>query len=250
MTAREAAKALAERMSRPLHPYQPDEESLSSEREYWKRVQALDKERSRPYSAEELEAMALRNLEVLTNGLKPEQISERFRYLVHQFSLYFAGDGRFGGSLDAGIILEGSVGTGKTTLFRAFNFSAPAAGTNPILSDKNAVLFRWGNCNEVAMGFCDEEEGGVRSLNAYKKGNWLFDDLGTETVGSHYGTKADVMGELVLSRYRKPCRTFFTTNLPYEGIQREYGARVASRLAEMCNWIKMGENTDHRGTRR
>ena len=73
MTAREAAKALAERMSRPLHPYQPDEESLSSEREYWKRVQALDKERSRPYSAEELEAMALRAQEQRQKELRRKQ---------------------------------------------------------------------------------------------------------------------------------------------------------------------------------
>jgi len=49
------------------------------------------------------------------------------------------------------------------------------------------------------------------------------------------------MAEIILSRYdlfiRHKMLTHFTTNLSADEIEKLYGARVRSRLREMCNLI-------------
>ena len=100
------------------------------------------------------------------------------------------------------------------------------------------------------MEYTDKDKGGFAALKKYFGMPYrvpsLFDDLGAENIGSHYGTKADVMGEIIQSRYEVGARTFFTTNLNFDELRKTYDERVASRLAEMCNWVNMGINEDYR----
>ena len=77
----------------------------------------------------------------------------------------------------------------------------------------------------------------------------LFDDFGSESPVVHFGNKIDVMGEVIQDRYDHfigtGMKTYLTSNLSEEEITDEYGARVSSRLREMCNFITL-EGYDRR----
>lgn len=207
-----------------------------------------DEEYHRKWSAAELKERAMRRFAFLMGDKKP---SERYEYLIDCFASYFA---RENGPLKPakGIILSGCTGCGKTTLFKLFNFNFYWKCDQPAgqLSDHNTIIFSWNSCRGIAMEYTDKERGGIACLKKYFGVPYrvpsLFDDLGAENIGSHYGNKADVMGEIIQSRYEAGARTFFTTNLTYQEIQDTYGVRVASRLAEMCNWVDMKINEDYR----
>lgn len=159
--------------------------------------------------------------------------------LIGFLSRYFAGEeGKQ--NLRKGIIISGCTGCGKTTLFRLFHF----AGTRA--TEENVRLFAWRSCRDIAIEYADPVNGGVQSLKRHFAGAALFDDLGAENISSHYGNRADVMGEIIQSRYDRKALTFFTTNLTFSQIRDTYGERVASRLSEMCSWLDMKITEDYR----
>ena len=234
MTAREAAQALAERKSLRQRSYRQTVENPLSEK-YLAELRRADEESRRRWTAAEVERYAIGRFEKLT-GRKPEG---RYLELVGLLARYFAGeDGRL--KPNKGIILSGCTGCGKTTLFKLFYF----AGTRA--TEDNVRLFSWRSCRDIAIEYADPVNGGVQSLKRHFAGSALFDDLGAENISSHYGNRADVMGEIIQSRYDRKALTFFTTNLTYAQIRREYKERVASRLAEMCYWVDIGINEDYR----
>lgn len=246
MTAREAAQALADRRSRPLPSCRETEVSQSCKQAraaYWEKVNELDRHSTRKWTAEELRARALTRLQ----SRVPGEISERYRELVDAFSAYFAGQpGRL--PLNKGIYLHGTVGCGKTTLFRIFNFGSIWQCDKPCipLTGENTLLFRSVSCNSIARDYADKDNGGVQVLKRYFAGNYLFDDLGTENVAKYYGTPMDVMGEIIQERYDRNGITFITSNYDLDGIRKAYGERISSRLAEMCSFIDMKINEDYR----
>ncbi len=71
-----------------------------------------------------------------------------------------------------------------------------------------------------------------------------FDDIGVENVASNYGSKISVMTELILSIYNRDQHlqnfntTHFTSNCDMEGVDKLYGPRATSRIAEMANIIE------------
>lgn len=211
-----------------------------------------EEEYNRKWTSEELKERAMRRFAFLMVDKQPDdkqpQPNARYAQLIDAFAKYFAGEN---GPLNVrkGIILSGCTGCGKTTLFKLFNFNFYWKCDQPAgpLSGENTLLFAWNSCRGIAMEYTDKQRGGIAALKNYFNGVSLFDDLGAENIGSHYGTKADVMGEIIQSRYEnKRVLTFLTTNLTYEQIQQTYGERVASRLAEMCNWVDMEINEDYR----
>lgn len=203
---------------------------------YCAELRRSEQESGRRWSAEEVERYALSRFEVLTGNRKP---GERYGKLIHALALYFAGeDGRL--KPNKGIILSGCTGCGKTTLFKLFYFA------NTRATEENVRLFSWASCRQIAIDYVDPVNGGLQSLKKYFNGSALFDDFGAENLASHYGNRADVMGEIIQSRYERKALTFLTTNLSYEQIRDAYGERVSSRLAEMCSWLDTDINEDYR----
>ena len=202
---------------------------------YFAELRRADEESRRRWTAAEVERYALARFVKLT-GRKPEG---RYLELVGLLARYFGGeDGKL--NIRKGIIISGCTGCGKTTLFRIFHF----AGTRA--TEDNVRLFACRSCRDIAIEYADPANGGVQSLKRHFTGAALFDDLGAENISSHYGNRADVMGEIIQSRYDRKALTFFTTNLNFDELRQTYGERVASRLAEMCNWVDMGIDEDYR----
>lgn len=242
MTGREYAQALAERRTRPRVSCRQDEASASSDREveYCKLVRELSREEERKWTSAELMARALARVESFAR----RPVAPRYREVMESFAKYFAGEaGVF--PLDKGIILHGSVGCGKTTLFKAFNFGTMFQCDRPkrALNGHNTLLFGAAKCTDVADVYA---EGGALALRRYYGGNMLFDDLGVEALGVNFGQRENVMARVIQERYDRNGITFLTTNLTFKGIQDAYGERVASRLAEMCSWLDMGIDEDYR----
>lgn len=126
------------------------------------------------------------------------------------------------------ILLSGPVGCGKTTLLKLVQFIVPHQRPFEIIP-----------CRNIVFGFNNL---GFKIIEDYEKGgNYCFDDLGLEPLGSHYGRDFDVMGEILISRYElfltSKFKTHATTNLMSEELEERYGERVRSRMRKMFNLI-------------
>ena len=82
-------------------------------------------------------------------------------------------------------------------------------------------------------------------IRYFSKGNFLFDDLGSEIAGNNiyqYG-KEDVFVRILLNRYRNfeklGTKTHITTNLGLKQIEERYGKQLADRFIEMFNLLKL-----------
>ena len=151
-------------------------------------------------------------------------------------------------SLQKGLMVFGSYGTGKTSSFRIIqNLSRyyqvrelwfPAISTQEVVSKFNLES----NKEDV--------------IQYYSKGVFLFDDLGAEMAGNNiyqYG-KEEVFVRILLNRYRnfenQGTKTHITTNLDLGQIENRYGKQLADRFIRMFNRIEIGRTEQKEMTRR
>jgi len=153
---------------------------------------------------------------------------------------YFARDKRFfnspalfnkeNASFDKGLLIAGNPGGGKTFVFRCLN----KLGDLIDLADNR---FQMVYSQEVINSF---NVNGHKDIQNFSKGRKYFDDIGAESVGSHFG-KEEIFRTILEARHRSfiesGTKTFFTTNLALKDIESRYGKRVESRLHEMFNLI-------------
>jgi DNA replication protein DnaC len=185
-----------------------------------------------------------------------ERITEEGKKTVSNFSIkplqeeyyinlyiYFSGSDKSKYDLNKGIMILGDVGTGKTLsmqimqrLFRNFGIvntryiirdflNEQRSGTIIDLYGRESFKRRIGN-----------------SLDRNKPINWCFDDLGLENVeAKNYGNNIAVMEEILLDRYEMYCaygmKTYGTTNLNVDMIEKSYGKRVRDRFRQMMNMV-------------
>lgn len=125
-----------------------------------------------------------------------------------------------------GLILMGSVGTGKTTALRIL-----------------AAAFDWHitSWGEIARRF---GAGGIQWLDqwldTWDQQHVVLDDLGSEGATSHYGSPVPV-SEIIDHRYNRwdlfGWRTYFSTNLVRDELLARYGERTVDRIAQMCQTV-------------
>ncbi|MBK8516618.1 MAG: ATPase [Saprospiraceae bacterium] len=142
--------------------------------------------------------------------------------------------------LKKGIFIVGGVGVGKTVFMQIIRQLLP-------LRDRYVVK----PCQQISLEYIDQ---GTNVLMRYGRNYvdhvdintinraYCFDDLGAEEATKHYGNDANVMAQIIQMRYNlfqnRKVLTHFTSNLTSDQIDVHYGARVRSRLREMCNWIE------------
>jgi len=142
---------------------------------------------------------------------------------------------KHGIDLNKGILLNGPVGCGKTSLmkllrsFQYKNFDYAVISSRDIAHAYNqdgfAIIHKYGRSQRI----------------------YCFDDLGVEQTIKHFGNECNTMGEILLNRYDLMVNygivTHATTNLDANKLEAVYGNRVRSRLREMFNLVGFGRET-------
>jgi len=169
--------------------------------------------------------------------------------LVFKLCSYFIQDhyscAEMGIDTNKGILLTGPVGCGKTSLMKLLLHLAPHKTNYEMIPTRN-IVFKFNTSGfEVLEKYNDTK-------------NYCFDDLGVEPTGCHYTKECNVMGEILLSRYdlfikkhpnnqqiitNNHSKTYITTNLNTEELEKRYGSRVRSRLRAMFNLISFDVNS-------
>lgn len=139
-------------------------------------------------------------------------------------------------NLKKGIWLEGSLGTGKTTLLRIFS----------ILSLHLRRGFVVHFCPDIAVKYSEGEslEPYTYARNCYPAYpvNMAFDDLGREIIPAcRYGSEMNVMQYILQTRYllwqKQGIQTYLTTNCDAESVEVMYGRFIRDRRKEMFNIV-------------
>ena len=139
-----------------------------------------------------------------------------------------------------GVFLVGGIGVGKTVFMHILRQAYP-------LNERFVVK----PCQQIALEYIDQGANVLMrfgrnyvdhiDINTINRA-YCFDDLGAEEATKHYGNDANVMAQIIQMRYNifqsRKVLTHFTSNLTADQIDVYYGARVRSRLKEMCNWIE------------
>lgn len=140
-------------------------------------------------------------------------------------------------SLQKGLLVFGSYGTGKTSSFQIIQNMAKEYQIRDL-------WFPSISTQEVVAKY-NEDSNKEQVIQYYSKGIYLFDDLGAETAGNNiyqYG-KEDVFVRILLNRYRnfesKGTKTHITTNLNLDQIEDRYGKQIADRFIKMFNLLKL-----------
>ncbi len=125
------------------------------------------------------------------------------------------------------LLLQGAVGTGKTTLAEALYhlYYVVDASICKIYAPKLI------ECFELQMA------GVSHAYEEYKTTKRLYiDELGSESPRSYiYGTEYTPIQNLITYRYNRQLPTIITTNLTDSMITQRYGERIADRFNEMCS---------------
>ena len=185
------------------------------------------------------------------------EVNSDNRAVLLTLGLYFTRDPRFlelsqHYSFKKGILLNGPVGCGKSTIMMSLQNSYLPNG-----DIKSKGLLKFEECRFVATEFASKgfealgrygresfqrKHSGHASVLQYDKPiAYCFDDLGSEGTLKHFGNECLVMSEVIQDRYvmmqRYGLKTHFTTNFNGDYIEKAYDARVRSRIREMCNWV-------------
>lgn len=160
-------------------------------------------------------------------------------------------------SLEKGLMIIGSYGTGKTAVMETFDKIFKFAFSNPIfVHDRTAAWhplaryalnFGYFTANSVVKTFERLSDGDEKEAfwKTHRQGRKYYDDIMTEKTGSNYG-KLEVFKDIFEERYATKCTTFVSLNYSghtfestMEAIADKYGERVYDRIFEMFNVIEL-----------
>lgn len=144
-----------------------------------------------------------------------------------------------------GLLLFGSIGSGKTTLARAIMRTINYLYYS-VYRDQRKEIAEISALNLtklIATGEKPDEESFLR----FQKREMLFiDDLGLEPAAiKNYGNEILPVVDLLYYRHDRMLFTICTSNLDMEGLEEKYGKRTGSRFYEMFNRIGF-TNEDYR----
>lgn len=133
----------------------------------------------------------------------------------------------------AGQLVIGERGCGKSFLYKLIQKVLPPS--------KRFVII---NTIDVVTDFKTNGEG---ALSKYLGRNIVFDDLGFEKPGVHFGDKVDVIDYLVYKRFiefeSSGTLTSFISNLSLSQIEDRYNERTIDRMKGMCKKIIVSGGT-------
>lgn len=136
-----------------------------------------------------------------------------------------------------GLLVFGNCGSGKSSIFDIVQN----------ISLKYNLKHLWYKNVSVHDIITDYNINGEEIVKRLTTGNIHFDDLGTEKLANSWGVREKLIGRILEIRYNNfkkyGIKTFVTTNLSIEEIEKYYGVRVADRLYELFNFIELTGNS-------
>ena len=134
-----------------------------------------------------------------------------------------------------GIYFYGPVGTGKTYLLYGILRRLRAIGSSPY----HTSLWNVPNTLANLRKAYSDGGGGEEEIDKEIKFNeiLLLDDFGAEKI-TEWNT--EIMYRLINYRHENMLPTFFASNLSIEELAERSGDRLASRIVESCDVIKIG----------
>lgn len=128
------------------------------------------------------------------------------------------------------LLLQGTIGNGKTTLMEAMYQLYRAV-------DASIVSVQ---CERLVEYFVMQTSGLTSAYTEYKTASRLcLDELGLEPERCMiYGVEYMPIQSLLTYRYEKQLPTIITANLSDEMIRERYGERISDRFAEMCTILR------------
>lgn len=175
----------------------------------------------------------------IAKSIEPDfVINETNKDTLKQLLLYFSGSSKFDGSLRKGIMLIGSVGTGKSLLFRVFKeYTSQIIRLNSFQYHTSQEIID--NVNVKGVEYMD-----LFNHNYDNPITCYIDDIASRNeVIKYYGTEVNVMEQLlsirynIYSRYRK--LTHVTSNKYPSDFKELYDDRIVDRMKEMFNIIEL-----------
>lgn len=138
--------------------------------------------------------------------------------------------------LNKGLLLSGSIGTGKTTLMKIFSE----------VMRRRQMGFKVYNCTSVCQTYASS---GDLDLFLENRNGYIaspvpicFDEIGREPkTAKYFGSELNVMQHILHMRYglfqSHGVKTFATTNCDPNEIELFYGAYIRDRIREMMNIV-------------
>lgn len=143
------------------------------------------------------------------------------------------------GTAPQGLLLHGSVGTGKT-------FASACIANYLMDNGKTVLVMNLGLYLIKLKKEWDEAESNV--LEYVKQCDLLvIDDFGVEKISEFV---IDKTFALIDTRYRAEKPLIITTNLSLEDIEDKFGSRVADRLQEMCYPLRVDGQSKRKNIKR
>lgn len=163
----------------------------------------------------------------------------------HALCLWFSGNPDFnklkkGNDLNKGLMIQGSVGAGKSIAVRIFIDIIERFNLSGLIGGSPRMVSTHTVCNDI-------ETLGIAETKKYINYNWYcFDDLGDEPLEvqpPYKSTKVEAFRRIISERYEKHVIngqiTIATTNFNFDMIDKYYGVRVGSRCRQMFNPIAL-----------
>jgi DNA replication protein DnaC len=139
-----------------------------------------------------------------------------------------------------GLWLTGGTGTGKTTLAMLVSKAASERGHSVAIYSLPKLLAR------IRRTY-DSEPGGDSYLGFFERLTSVdllhIDDLGAE---KRTDWVLEQLYALINERYESQRSIVVTTNLDFNQLEEQIGARTVSRLSEVCDDVHLSGETDHR----
>ena len=135
-----------------------------------------------------------------------------------------------GPKLKTSLLLQGTLGSGKSSLMNAL-YSLYRYEISSSIYKCTALM--------VYDQFKAKLDKQASYYDEFKKADYLFlDDLGTESAKcKDYGVDYTPLPELLYERYEKQRVTIISTNLSDDRLVAWYGKRVFDRFQEMCDKV-------------
>jgi len=168
------------------------------------------------------------------NFTKVYDIDEANEEAVKDILTYFAGINTKKCPLTKSLLIRGCNGSGKSMTLK--------------IIQKIVKNFAINNCEKIVKEY---NIGGDEAIRPYTQDKErVFDDLGGEDDGKHYGLDCNVMEGIQIERYDifqlSGLKSHYTTNLGNHQLEVRYGKRAYDRLRETCSVIILGDNRQSR----